>query len=135
MQIQWLDYLNANRQAELFDIIRSYNMPLPSDIGELYECVQILIEQRGEEVERKILEIHPDYTGIEKLVLEKNKKVVENYHNFAGESKDNSRVESRLNKIESSFEVDNLRREVESAKRTQFVMMITLGILLYHNFK
>lgn len=138
MEIQWLDYLYSNRKSELFDIIRSYNMPLPESMDELYECVQILIDQNGKSAEEKILKIHPEYSGIEKLVLDqqgKQKLSSASYHNFSGEEPVSKVMELQLNRLERAVELNNMKQELDRMKTFQNVMLLSIAFLIYHNFK
>lgn len=124
MDITWLDYLYANKQAELFDVIKSYGMPLPQSYDELYECVDILIQQEGDSAEQAILKIHPDYDGIKKLVMEEQE--TDRFHNFSGE------ISAVKNEINNQIENNALKAEVNTLKRNQNVLMVLCGFLLYH---
>jgi len=132
-KIQWLDYLYANCRTELFGVIRSYNMPIPTDMAELYECIDYLIATVGEEAEEKLLKIHPEYDGISKLVQKQPRdfNVVQplGYHNFAGEDKTSSVVGSSIT------ESDVLKLiEAERRRNIQNVLLISVGILFLFKF-
>lgn len=131
-QIKWLDYLYANRRSELFDIIRSYNLPIPSDMSELYECINYLIEREGDAVEEKLLKIHPEYDGISKLVAKQHEKLNAvhsiGYHNFVGEEKTNV-VGGNV----TLSDVQNLIA-LERSKTIQNVLLISVGVLFILKF-
>jgi hypothetical protein len=131
MQIQWLDYIYTNSKLKLLDVIRSYNMPIPSDLDECYTCVEILIDQYGEEAEEKLLKCFPEYQGISKLARKESSSRNNAYHNFSGENQ----VEEKLSKIESKIENESYQSQLEGIKRNQTLLLVAVGILLFAKIK
>ena len=125
MEISWLDYLFANKREQLFEVIRSYDLPIPQDYSELYECIDLIIERYGDEAERRILKIHPDYDPIKKMINEESKV---NYHNFNGE------IDGIKDEMSKEFQIQKLENEICVLKRNSNIMYVVVGFLFYHTF-
>ena len=130
MEISWFDYIYYNNRSGLDSVFKSFGETVPPNREEAFAGVIYLQEKYGEEADKKLLEAHPDYKGISRLVTEEK----EAHFNFAQSQSSDKVVEAIKDTgftSQSLTKVQLLNEEVKRLKQTQTLLTVGLVFLLY----